>query len=477
MSANIIKSYKIKQLKIMEIAVEVTNQEQIEALKTYLRTTRTINYDKVLSMRSTGTEVCIKVDKDLKNITWGDKKYFTDQPERYKVITFKEFENTYINKDSHKYGAYTSSTNKHITYLVKFKIDSFQLIAYIRQGRGEEDSYRNSGVIDQNDNKWSHRLLTEEERTWLDACIAAGKLVDKPTNTEKQLEPKSTETALQKAIRLYPKGTRFKMYDDIVESDGQLGWFDGKRVIATANGAEYTVYHNGKWAEIIPNEEVKEQPKPSWKVGDWVTVTSWDWDKSIKLPQTAKLETISNDGIGNVKSYGLYVERYTGRNIWYFKEGEFRKATQTEIDNITGVETEGTKAPTFKIGDRVRVLEDTLDGFYVGAEGILVEIDTYNTKIPYLVAIDKDTRHWIKRVEHVSVKPPESNSHKTAYSAEYVDTLLKFKWMSNTPIEPIPAIARLKKDKRIVLHSDMYAEHQRPVIRTQGREKRKLISY
>jgi hypothetical protein len=97
----------------------------------------------------------------------------------------------------------------------------------------------------------------------------------------------------------------------------------------------------GSFNKIIrkasPDEiPIVDRPKtPEFKTGDWVVVERWHY-ATIPTPQICKLELISN--VSSDKSpYGikLNVDHLGNSDIWWFKEGEFRHATQAEIDMIT----------------------------------------------------------------------------------------------------------------------------------------------
>lgn len=88
----------------------------------------------------------------------------------------------------------------------------------------------------------------------------------KPVTTKTSKEAKPVETNLEKAIRLYPVGTKFKsLYDDdkIFTVNKIPYCSDGDIFINDGYGKVYRSFTN-KWAEIIPNTkqpELKESPK------------------------------------------------------------------------------------------------------------------------------------------------------------------------------------------------------------------------
>lgn len=69
------------------------------------------------------------------------------------------------------------------------------------------------------------------------------------------------------------------------------------------------------------------------KVGDWVIIKSWYYDKNIQLGQIAQIKAIN---LTNQTPYELNMSiapKGSTIHTWYFKLGEFRHATPEEINN------------------------------------------------------------------------------------------------------------------------------------------------
>ncbi len=66
------------------------------------------------------------------------------------------------------------------------------------------------------------------------------------------------------------------------------------------------------------------------KVGDIVVITDWHY-AHIRTPQFGKISSINRlDRFG--ECYGIEIEDYNGESgKWYFKDGQFRKATPREV--------------------------------------------------------------------------------------------------------------------------------------------------
>lgn len=122
------------------------------------------------------------------------------------------------------------------------------------------------------------------------------------------------------------------------------------------------------------------------KAGDWVVVERWHYDSSITLPQIARISSVNLTNIST--PYGIRIDRKGSIGEWYFKEGEFRKATPAEIRKTTEllVEIKGYKAvmnPTsVKFGCQTYSKEFVLElGTFLEKSGLKIESENEIMKV------------------------------------------------------------------------------------------------
>lgn len=159
-------------------AVIVTSDEEIQSVWEWLESSSNVAF----------IDMSRHYDTPTINLTissgWEAKSYYEDK--NFTILTFQQFKEKYLNVGQGV--KYFKRRSGVITFLNKYlnfreNTSGLELGGYIDITNGKAVFYKNdnSGLCRGGSNNCTLTPMTPEEIQWLDACIAAGKLVEKPS--------------------------------------------------------------------------------------------------------------------------------------------------------------------------------------------------------------------------------------------------------------------------------------------------------
>ena len=247
-------------------------------------------------------------------------------------------------------------------------------------------------VVEVIDNKWVY--VSEVGKAEIIENAATSTLAY--TVQSKRFDLFSEDSLLKEARRRYPKGTRV--------SNNNLGHFGAFTINSTKfhyepNGnivryvgpsiGSYTIFENGKWADIIPTVKPVEDNPLKFKVGDKVEIA----ETSIYRHQGYNSKIKQKDSEKGLKMVGTILENGPSSLFDYIvRWSNNTENTYNECDLVPHVHVVVSK-PKFNIGDYVMISPSSrfIDQGYRNGEKLIGKVSkVYGSDPIYYVVVWTD---------------------------------------------------------------------------------------